>query len=49
MSSTTRLASLRHAFFSGLFLIAPLVVTVWAFGKVIDLVGGVLEEVAKRY
>ena len=40
MSSTTRLASLRHAFFSGLFLIAPLVVTVWAFGKVIDLVGG---------
>jgi uncharacterized membrane protein len=40
MSSQARLASLRHAFLSGLFLVAPLVVTVWAFGKIIDLVGG---------
>jgi uncharacterized membrane protein len=40
MSSQTRIASLRHAFLSGLFLVAPLVVTVWAFGKIIDLVGG---------
>jgi uncharacterized membrane protein len=40
MSSQTRIASLRHAFLSGLLLVAPLVVTVWAFGKIIDLVGG---------
>jgi uncharacterized membrane protein len=40
MSSSTRIASLRHAFFSGLLLVAPLVVTVWAFGKVVDVVGG---------
>jgi uncharacterized membrane protein len=34
------LATLRTAFFSGLFLLAPLVVTIWAFTKIIDLVGG---------
>lgn len=33
-------SSLRTAFFSGLFLIAPLVVTVWAVIKIIDAVGG---------
>ncbi|MDB6170391.1 MAG: hypothetical protein JWM88_3255 [Verrucomicrobia bacterium] len=34
------IATLRTAFFSGLLLLAPLVVTVWAFTKIIDLVGG---------
>ena len=34
------IVSLRTAFFSGLLLLAPLVVTVWAFSKIIDLVGG---------
>src|SRR5437868_3394502 len=38
--SPTLIATLRTAFFSGLFLLAPLVVTVWAFTKIIDLVGG---------
>jgi len=33
-------ATCRTAFFSGLLLLAPLVVTVWAFTKIIDLVGG---------
>jgi uncharacterized membrane protein len=38
--SSANFANLRTAFFSGLFLLAPLVVTVWAFTKIIDLVGG---------
>ena len=36
----SKIVSLRNAFFSGVILIAPLWVTVWAFSKVIDLVGG---------
>ena len=36
----SRFATLRNAFFSGLLLLAPLVVTIWAFGKIIDMVGG---------
>lgn len=38
--SETRVISLRNAFFSGLLLLAPLVVTIWAFIKIIDIVGG---------
>ena len=37
---TSRLITFRNAFLSGALLIAPLVVTVWAFKTVIDLVGG---------
>lgn len=36
----TRVISLRNAFFSGLLLLAPLVVTIWAFIKIIGIVGG---------
>jgi uncharacterized membrane protein len=36
----TRLSTLRNAFLTGLLLLAPLVVTIWAFFKIIDLVGG---------
>lgn len=39
-TSSSSIVSLRTAFFSGLLLLAPLFVTVWAFGKIIDLVGG---------
>jgi uncharacterized membrane protein len=35
----SRLVSLRNAFFSGLLLLAPLAVTVWAFTSIIDFVG----------
>ncbi|MDB6093136.1 MAG: hypothetical protein JWM32_698 [Verrucomicrobia bacterium] len=41
----TLIATLRTAFFSGLLLLAPLVVTVWAFTKIIDLVGGTFRPV----
>lgn len=37
---SSRLVSLRNAFFSGVILLAPLVVTIWALSKIIDVVGG---------
>jgi uncharacterized membrane protein len=37
---SAHIVTLRTAFFSGLLLLAPLVVTIWAFMKIIDLVGG---------
>jgi uncharacterized membrane protein len=40
MSSPSRLVTFRNAFFSGVLLLAPLWVTVWAFSKVIAFVGG---------
>ena len=39
-STPSRFTNLRNAFFSGALLLAPLVVTVWAFSKIINLVGG---------
>jgi uncharacterized membrane protein len=36
----SRFITLRNAFFSGLLLLAPLAVTIWAFTAVIDFVGG---------
>lgn len=36
----SRLTTLRTAFFSGVLLLAPLVVTVWAFTQIIHLIGG---------
>ena len=36
----SRLVTFRNAFLSGALLLAPLIVTVWAFGKIIDIVGG---------
>lgn len=36
----TRITSLRNAFITGLLLLAPLAVTIWAFRLVIEFVGG---------
>jgi len=41
----SRVTSLRHAFLTGLLLLAPLVVTVWAVYKIIDVVGGTFRPV----
>src|SRR5688572_8363638 len=38
--SSSRLITFRNAFLSGALMLAPLVVTIWAFGAIIDLVGG---------
>ena len=37
---SSRTVTVRNAFFSGLLLVAPLVVTVWAFSTIIEIVGG---------
>lgn len=36
----SRFVTLRNAFFSGVLLLAPLAVTIWAFSAIIDFVGG---------
>jgi uncharacterized membrane protein len=36
----SRIVTLRNAFFSGVLLLAPLAVTIWAFTAIIDFVGG---------
>lgn len=36
----SRLISFRNAFFAGAFLLAPLIFTVWAFSRIIAVVGG---------
>lgn len=40
MAPVSRIASLRNAFLTGLVLVAPLVVTVWALRLIIGFVGG---------
>ncbi|ACB75799.1 DUF502 domain-containing protein [Opitutus terrae] len=47
--STSKIVTFRTAFFSGLLLLAPLVVTVWAFSKIIDLVGGTFRPLYEHY
>ena len=42
-------ASIRTAFFSGVLLLAPLIVTIWAFIKIIDLVGGTFRPLFFAY
>lgn len=37
---TSRLVAFRNAFISGLLLLAPLIVTIWAFRSFIDIMGG---------
>ncbi|MBS0662080.1 MAG: DUF502 domain-containing protein [Verrucomicrobia bacterium] len=43
------LVTLRTAFFSGLLLLAPLIVTIWAVVRVIDLVGGTFRPLFFAY
>jgi uncharacterized membrane protein len=45
----TRFTSLRNAFFSGLLLLAPLVVTVWAFTQIVGIVGGSVRPLYDRF
>ena len=43
------LVALRNAFFSGVLLLAPLVVTILAFGWIIDAVGGKFRPLYETY
>ncbi len=39
----------RNAFLSGVLLLAPLVVTLWAFGGIINIVGGTFRPLYEHY
>jgi len=41
----SRLVRIRNAFFSGAIILAPLIVTLWAFSRIIDMVGGTFRPV----
>ncbi|MEO6002119.1 MAG: DUF502 domain-containing protein [Opitutus sp.] len=43
------IVTVRTSFFSGLLLLAPLVVTIWAFSKIVDLAGGTFRPLYERY
>src|SRR4051812_4149689 len=45
----TRFTSLRNAFLTGLLLVAPLVVTIWALRVVIGIVGGSITPLFSPY
>ena len=45
----SRLITFRNAFFSGVLLLAPLIVTVWAFRAFIDVVGGRFSPLYEHY
>jgi uncharacterized membrane protein len=45
----SRLVTFRNAFFSGALLLAPLIVTIWAFTKIIDVVGGTFRPLYESY
>lgn len=45
----TRFTSARNAFLSGLLLLAPLVVTIWAFTYIIGMVGGSVRPLYNQY
>jgi uncharacterized membrane protein len=47
--SDTRIKSLRNAFLTGLLLVAPLVVTVWALKVVIGILGGSITPLFSPY
>lgn len=47
--TASRLITFRNAFISGALLLAPLIVTVWAFRTIIDLVGGTFRPIYRDY
>ena len=46
---TSRIVSIRNAFLAGVLLLAPLVVTIWAFTKIIDVVGGTFRPLYENF
>jgi uncharacterized membrane protein len=45
----SRLVTFRNAFLSGALMLAPLIVTIWAFSTIIDLVGGTFRPLYEHY
>ncbi|HEX2853557.1 MAG TPA: DUF502 domain-containing protein [Opitutaceae bacterium] len=46
---SSHFTTFRNAFFSGLLLLAPLVVTIWAFSQIIVLVGGTFRPLLEPF
>jgi uncharacterized membrane protein len=46
---TSRLVTFRNSFISGALLLAPLVVTIWAFRAIVDAVGGTFRPLYEDY
>ena len=49
LPTPSRLITFRNAFSSGALMVAPLVVTVWAFRTIIDVVGGTFRPLYESY
>ena len=47
--TSSPIITIRTAFFSGLLLLAPLVVTIWAFSKIIEIAGGTFRPLYEHY
>ena len=47
--SKSHIVTIRTAFFSGVLLLAPLVVTIWAFTQIIALIGGTVRPLFFTY
>lgn len=47
--ANSRFISLRNAFISGALLLAPLWFTIWAFTKIVDLLGGTFRPLYEDY
>ena len=45
----SRFIALRTSFFSGALLLAPLAITIWAFGQIISLLGGTFRPLYEQY
>lgn len=48
-TSPSRLVTFRNAFVSGALLLAPLIVTIWAFSTIIDMIGGTFRPIYQDY
>jgi len=46
---SSRFVTFRNAFLSGALLLAPLVVTIWAFRAIVDAVGGTFRPLYEHY
>lgn len=49
MTTSSRIATLRNAFFSGLLLLAPLMITIAAFNWIIGFVGGSFHPLFEQF
>lgn len=49
LPTPSRLITFRNAFISGALMVAPLVVTIWAFRTIIDVVGGTFRPLYESY